>query len=408
VLVARLLDWIRTPPEELGVESARSYLLAQSACVLCVFIHAFYVVLFASLGVAELALVNVFSVALFLLLVVLTRRGHVLLAMTLTSLEVILHSALCVHVIGWQAGVQYGILTIPVGATIPGGDRRYWRFGLLFTAAVSYLALESYAAARVAPWQQSPEVLETLKVAMVLSLVFLLWFHVAFYKRIVSGTEARLQEEFQRSERLLRNIFPESVAAELKGRGKVSAKGFESASVLFCDIVGFTPLAMRVSPERLVAMLNAVFSRFDELCELRGVEKIKTIGDAYMVAAGIPEARPDHAQALVELAIDMVENMEALRTELGEDLRIRVGVNSGPVVAGVIGKKRFIYDLWGDTVNTASRMESHGLAGEIQITELTRDLIGDRFLLEERGTIEVKGKGSMRVSLVRGRAAPQA
>lgn len=209
-----------------------------------------------------------------------------------------------------------------------------------------------------------------------------------------------LDGERAKAERLLRNVLPGPIAERLKhGEGTI-ADAFDSVTVLFADIVGFTTLSSKVPADELVVVLNDVFSRFDTLAEKHGLEKIKTIGDAYMVAAGIPEARADHAAALADLALRM-------RTAIREfpGLEIRIGINSGAVVAGVIGKKRFIYDLWGDTVNIASRMESQGISGEIQISETTRALLSPDFVCEERGEIQIKGKGSMRVFLLKGRAA---
>lgn len=173
--------------------------------------------------------------------------------------------------------------------------------------------------------------------------------------------------------------------------------------MLFADIAGFTPLSDRLEPEEIVQMLNRVFSEFDRLADAHGLEKIKTIGDAYMVAGGIPTARPDHAEAVADLALAMLEAVDRLSKEMQAPLRLRVGINTGPVVAGVIGVRKFIYDLWGDTVNTASRMESHGVPGEIQLTEETARRLEGLFEVERRGAIEVKGKGQMTTFFVRAR-----
>ena len=164
---------------------------------------------------------------------------------------------------------------------------------------------------------------------------------------------------------------------------------------LFADVVDFTPLAERLPPTKVVAVLDHLFSHFDMLAERYGVEKIKTIGDCYMVAAGVPSPRADHAQVLAQIALEMQAAMGTV-DGIGEfGLELRVGINSGPVVAGVIGRKRFLYDLWGDAVNIASRMESHGTSGRIQITRETKDLLGDEFICEPRGPIAVKGKGEI-------------
>ncbi len=207
--------------------------------------------------------------------------------------------------------------------------------------------------------------------------------------------EAVLRAEQEKSERLLLNILPEPIAQQLKeGRSNI-ANGFAEATILFADLVNFTQLSARKSPTQLVELLNEIFSAFDRLTEQHGLEKIKTIGDAYMVVGGLPIPRHDHAQAVAEMALDMQRTVARLSREQGETFKIRIGINTGPVVAGVIGTKKFIYDLWGDAVNTASRMESHGIAGAIQVTESTRERLQDCYLFEERGAIQVKGKGEM-------------
>jgi guanylate cyclase len=206
---------------------------------------------------------------------------------------------------------------------------------------------------------------------------------------------AALREEQARAERLLLNILPRSIADKLKAQTQTIADQFSSVSILFADVVDFTPLAERLPPADVVGVLDHLFSHFDVLAERYGLEKIKTIGDCYMVAAGVPSPRPDHARALALMALDMQAAMRSV-DEVGHlGLGLRVGINSGPVVAGVIGRKRFLYDLWGDTVNTASRMESHGTSGRIQITRGTKELLEDEFVCEPRGTIAVKGKGEM-------------
>jgi adenylate cyclase len=221
-----------------------------------------------------------------------------------------------------------------------------------------------------------------------------------------------LRTEQERSEALLANVLPASIAERLKSATRSIADQFDSASILFADVVDFTPLARGLAPAEVVGILDQLFSHFDTLVERHGLEKIKTIGDAYMAAAGVPDPLPDHARKAALLALDMQAAVatSAVAGELG--LQLRIGINSGPVVAGVIGTKRFLYDLWGDAVNTASRMESNGTPGEIQITGPTYELLKDEFVCRPRGAIEVKGKGPMETWYLverrpdHGRAAP--
>ena len=225
-------------------------------------------------------------------------------------------------------------------------------------------------------------------------------------KRIEAELARQHQEleiEKAKSEALLLNILPESIADELKAGTAVIADGVSEVTVLFADIVNFTPLTASVSPEKLVGLLDRVFSAFDDVADRLGLEKIKTIGDSYMAVAGVPAHRADHAEAAAEMALTILDDFE---DDCGEDfpgLELRIGMDSGPIVAGVIGKRKFTYDIWGDTVNVASRMESAGLPNHIQVTERLRDRLADRYQLEPRGMIPVKGKGEMQTYFLRGR-----
>lgn len=212
---------------------------------------------------------------------------------------------------------------------------------------------------------------------------------------VVTVYFVRQRDRFQKqSDDLLHNILPDEIAARLKANTTMIAESFESASVLFADVVDFTPMSAGMSAGDLVALLNRIFTTFDAFMEELGLEKIKTVGDEYMVASGVPVPRRDHAEAVADLALRLRDHVASKEFE-GRRIRLRIGINSGPVVAGIIGTHKFAYDLWGDVVNTASRMESEGLPGSIQISGSTFSLIEDRFVCERRGLIPVKGKGEM-------------
>jgi len=222
------------------------------------------------------------------------------------------------------------------------------------------------------------------------SLVFMMVFYFVGQKNVFQ----------EKSEALLLNILPKEIAAILKNESRTIADHYDEASVLFADMVGFTPLSAQLPPVEMIELLNEVFSFFDSLLDKYGVEKIRTIGDSYMVASGVPRGRPDHAQALARMALEMRDYISTHTFRNRQRVSFRIGINSGSMIAGVIGRRKFVYDVWGDAVNVASRMESHGLGGAVQITQTTYELIKDEFVCEPRGTVNVKGKGEMEVWLV--------
>ena len=212
-------------------------------------------------------------------------------------------------------------------------------------------------------------------------------------RRALDRANRLLLAERERSERLLLNVLPGPIATRLKQGDEVIADRFPEVTVLFADLVDFTRRSQDITPERVVLVLDDLFTAFDGLAERLGLEKIKTIGDAYMVVGGLPEPRPDHAQAVAEMALALREEVVRHRDPAGRPLSLRIGIDTGPVVAGVIGRRKFSYDLWGDTVNTASRMESTGTAGCIQVTERAYQRLRGCYRFERRGPVQVKGKG---------------
>ena len=221
------------------------------------------------------------------------------------------------------------------------------------------------------------------------------------YLSLLDEAQEIAEREFERSEELLLNILPPTIATRLKD-GETVSDAYEEVTVLFADIVSFTDFAAETSPSDLVEILNQIFSAFDEMAEKYGLEKIKTIGDAYMAASGLPDPCQDHAQRMAKMALEMKEWMNHFQQERDIQLGIRIGIHTGPVVAGIIGTKKFIYDLWGDTVNLASRMESHGDENAIQVSTSTYDRLREDFDCERRGHIEVKGRGTIEAYWLKG------
>lgn len=241
--------------------------------------------------------------------------------------------------------------------------------------------------------------IKTARVLLIVAVILALMVAAAVAKQFFSALK-KLSEEQAKSERLLLNILPPAIAQQLKQEERTIADSYPDVTVMFADIVGFTELAAKTPPIELVEILNVIFSEFDQLTEKHGLEKIKTIGDAYMVVGGLPAAKPNHAEAMAAMALDMQESITEFCSDTGKALSIRIGIHTGPVIAGIIGTKKFIYDLWGDTVNIASRMESHGVPGSIQVTEETYQRLKNQYVFENRGLIQVKGKGKMNCYLL--------
>ncbi len=281
----------------------------------------------------------------------------------------------------------------PLGALLFAERRQApgWLIAYLFLLALSGL-LQPHA--RTA--NQLPQGLVTafyvLNLGAVSAITFVLLHYFVGQKDLAYGL---LRVEQDRSESLLLNVLPREIAERLKSGERTIADYHEAASILFADLAGFTRLTTELSPRAMVELLNEIYSHFDSLIEKYDVEKIRTIGDNYMIAAGVPRHRSDHARALGRLALDMNAYLAGLPAVGSQRILFRIGINSGPVIAGVIGHKKFAYDVWGDTVNTASRMESQGTPGKIQITSATWELIRDEFTCDPVGPVEIKGKGRM-------------
>jgi class 3 adenylate cyclase len=288
---------------------------------------------------------------------------------------------------GNSSAVSLWGFTAPLGALLFVGAREAipWFLGFLALVAVSAGIDHTLAA-------DTPHVPSGVRVTFFALNVA----GVATTAYVLLQYFVRAREQAQaKSERLLLNVLPEPVVARLKEEDGIIADAWPEVTVLFADIVGFTPLSERLPAPELVGVLDQVFARWDALARDLGVEKIKTIGDAYMATAGVPLPRDDHCEAIAEMALAMRPEVERVASQTGLTLEVRIGIDSGPVVAGVIGRSKFIYDLWGDTVNTASRMESHAIPGTIQVTERSHDRLRDRYELRPLATIDVKGKGPM-------------
>ena len=287
----------------------------------------------------------------------------------------------------------WGILA-PVGALVFSGPRAGLRWYIAYLAVFITSGIAGHI---VGPVSTVPEWFTStmlgLNVAVAGSIVFTLISTFLAQRDRAMDALAREQE---RSERLLLNVLPREIAPRLKAGESPIADAYEHATVLFADIVGSTMLAEQLDAKQLVVLLNKIFSGLDLLAEKHGVEKIRTIGDNFMCVAGVPRRRADHAQAMARLALDMCAYVDELRAAGEDRIDFRIGINSGSCVGGVIGLRKFVFDIWGDPVNTASRMESHGVPGRIHVSDATYELIRDEFECEPRGTIEVKGKGPMR------------
>jgi guanylate cyclase len=402
VILARLAR-VGADPDDDQETRLRKALLVLIA-VLILPISAVWGVLYLGLG-AESGLVAFLYFGVSLVSIALyarTRDFALLLRIQLTA--ILLSPTLSMIPLGGfngSGGVGLWGIMAPLGALVFGGSRD----GIRWYVAFLVVLLGSGVAGPLLGFQ-SPlpawftNLMLGLNIAVGGTIVFTL---LALFAKQREDALGALRREQERAEGLLLNILPGSIAQRLKSNPKTIADQYTAASVLFADVVNFTPRSEGLSPAEVVGLLDRLFSHFDTLAERHGLEKIKTIGDAYMVASGVPIPRPDHARALALLALEMVEAMRPAGAVGDLELQIRVGINSGPVVAGVIGRKKFLYDLWGDAVNTASRMESQGTAGDIQITRATYELLKDEFVCEPRGTVTVKGKGDMETWYLIGR-----
>lgn len=388
--LVRIGSWLPTPADA-DFDARRAHAIARWAPIGLV-VHALYIPLFAWWGVWPLSAFNVASTGVFAAAMLLARRGHLQRGLSLSAVEVFVHAMLVVALIGWGFGGQYYLLLIMVFVFAFPYTRRFQVAVLAATMAV-FAAGFYYTQQTVPPFEVPSAPLAVLNVVNIATVFCTIGVAVAYLITVTQRAEAALASEHARSERLLTNVMPGPIAERLKAREELIADGVDNASVLFADIVGFTSLSARLSPDEVVRLLDGVFTRLDALVDQFGLEKIKTIGDAYMVAAGIPTPRDDHATVLARFALAARDELAAHNLSSDTPIELRIGISSGPVVAGVIGRRRFLYDLWGDTVNTASRMESHGLPGRIQITDATHAQLDGQFVCTGRGVIDVKGKG---------------
>ena len=387
-----------TPSSKLPREQQRYFVIVAVLLSLSLVSHVLYIALFHWMGLSVLRAYNVVSVVILSAALWLNNRGHRYAPANIAALEIYTYVVLCGVYLGREAGAIY-LLIIPVLAVaiFPYNNwyKIIWVIGIALGGILLYFRIDSSA------WDGPQYILDLFYIQNFLIAFGISLMTAIYLATLVKTAERSLDKALAQSDKLLNNVMPSVIADRLKETNEVIADSFPETSILFADIVDFTPLSKTMTPAEVVNLLNDLFSRIDPLVDKHQLEKIKTIGDAYMVAAGVPVRRDDHAEAIVAFALELQEVLTTYNRETGHNLQFRIGINSGPVVAGVIGKLRFLYDLWGDSVNTASRMESHGIPNEIQVTEDTRNLLIGKYDFEDRGVVEIKGKGPMRTYLLR-------
>lgn len=356
--------------------------------------------------VGGLVATNAISLAVAVAVPLVNRSGHVDLAMWMLFAGALGNTVVAAVLLGSDVHGEMFLLVLPafsVLITRP-GDRRT-QLILLAMIVVAFTAVTTADIESPPGLVNSPLKPWLLVAASAMAALFIGAISV-YFRDIVDTAEAELRAEKALSDELLLNILPQQTADRLKAGETVIADRAENVSVLFADLVDSTPISETLPPRQLVELLNSIFTPFDDLAEELGVEKIKTLGDAYMAVAGLPVPRKDHLEAVAEMALRMRDELASHRDQQVGELQMRFGIATGPVVAGVIGKKKFSYDLWGDTVVAAARMESHGVPGKIQVTQVVRDALEGMYTFELRGQVEVKGKGLMTTHFLEGRQHP--
>lgn len=401
----RLLNWVGAIPEGMPPGETRYLTTLRIGMPQALAIHVLFLLAFALSGLEVLAWFNVASVALFAAATWSAwRHGMASSPLVMVCLlgEIPVHALLATLYLGLESMFLLFVLTSAVAVSFMphlSDARRAVLLACVVVATVGIAAV-SFAVPPLAPFDRlGTMILAVANVALATGVISLT---LAVFSVAIREAESRAVSEYERAEALLRNILPEEVAMRLKEAPQVIADEHADATILFADIVDFTAQSSRLAPAELVDRLNAVFSAFDRLALKHGVEKIKTIGDAYMVVAGLPRPRPDHAQVIVRLAHDMLAELDRINEGLSEPIRLRIGINTGPVVAGVIGQTKFAYDLWGDAVNVASRLEEIAEPGQIRIGDATQAALNGAFPIVDLGEVELRGRGRLRTWSVAG------
>jgi len=400
----RLTRFVAYVPPGLPAGHRRAFGLTAAGYLLALAIQMGLFLLFLVLGQTLLTVGAATGIAVFGWATLAHRRGRYRAAPHIAAALVVTQAVLSVWIAGTAGGFQLYLLAAILHPWLVPYYPRWLKLAYLIGGAALFAGLFAWGAGHApvqpmtAPWPAVFAALNSLGIAALLVAI------VATYDAIAARAERDAATAYDQSEALLHNILPRAVAARLKRDPNAITEVHADVTILFADIVDFTPLSAHLGPTALVELLNRIFTRFDDLATRHGAEKIKTIGDAYMAVAGLPEPRADHARVVADLALDMLAAMADFRDDQGRPIQLRIGISSGTVVAGVIGKSKFVYDLWGDPVNTAGRMESHGLPGHIQISDETRRLLGPAYRFERRGAVAVKGKGIAETWFLLGRA----
>ncbi len=401
----RIMRFLMKSPDGLPPAHARFFVMSRLGYPLGTMGHLAYVLIFWHLDLTFLSVFNILSVALFASAAVLTNRGNLRLPIVLVILgEVPVHAVLATIYVGPAAGFWIYFFLSSLFVLLAPIFSRGLRLSLnaVLVLALIILAIFTIGAEPLQPIANEWTIFLFISNALLFAAVLVA--SISSFELAVVRAEEALQVEFERAEMLLLNILPAEIAARLKAKEEPLADSHDGVSVLFADLAGFTDLSRKLSADELVNLLNDLFSRFDDLANRHGAEKIKTIGDAYMAATGLADDGGNHAEAAVDLALGMKEAFEKFREQHNVDLQLRIGVHSGAVIAGVIGTQKFAYDLWGDTVNIASRMESEGLPGQIQISAQTQELLPAHYQSTPRGEIKIKGHMARTTYLLEGRA----